>query len=254
MSTVSSTYGSSDIGDTGLAVPIGFPLNGHAPRSNGVTTMAPPPAGNNFPTFQDNADELIRVGRLITSFKRIGLALRDRRCERSHLLVLYAIMEKLNEKTGTAFPSRKAIATQEDLGEKVVENAIYELRLWGYLDWERRAEPDLHKGRLLHYTLPVLTWTDEDLVKAILAHRETIKTRSTPPTGYPAHGGQRPRGTPPTGSESTPPTGTRNLLKEPTNTGERKVRLVLPSGDSQRPSILTPWWERFGRGDERWRS
>jgi hypothetical protein len=37
-------------------------------------------------------------------------------------------------------------------------------------------------------------------------------------------------------------------------TGGRKVRLVLPSSDSQRPSILTPWSERFGRGDERWRS
>jgi IS5 family transposase len=38
------------------------------------------------------------------------------------------------------------------------------------------------------------------------------------------------------------------------DTGGRKVRLVLPSSDFQRPSILTPWSERFGRGDERWRS
>jgi drug/metabolite transporter (DMT)-like permease len=37
-------------------------------------------------------------------------------------------------------------------------------------------------------------------------------------------------------------------------TDERKVRLVLPSSDSQRPSILTPWSGRFDRGDERWRS
>jgi hypothetical protein len=127
-------------------------------------------------------------------------------------------MELINHGTGTAFPSRRAIAEQEGLNERAVENAVYELRSWGYIDWERRAEPDLHKGRLLHYTLPVLTWTEEDLTRAILAHRETLKARSAPPTVYTAHGAHRQRSTPPTVSGSTPPAVTRNLLKEPANT------------------------------------
>jgi hypothetical protein len=124
-------------------------------------------------------------------------------------------MELINHKTGTSFPSRRAIAEQEGLNERAVENAVYELRKWGYIDWEKRAQPDLHKGRLLHYTLPVLTWTEDELTKAILAHREALRDRSTPPTVYTAHGAHRPQSTPPTVLKSTPPAVTRNLLREP---------------------------------------
>jgi hypothetical protein len=161
-------------------------------RGAWVDVTPAPPARPNEPSFQDNADALIKIGRIITSFKRIGLALRDQRCQRTHLIVLYAIMERLNQETGTAFPSRRALAEQEGLTQENVENALYDLRKWGHIDWERRAEPDLHKGKLLHYTLPVLSWTEEDLTRAILSHRETLKTRTTLQEKYTAQGVHRP--------------------------------------------------------------
>jgi hypothetical protein len=207
-------------------------------------------------SFQDNADELIRVGRLITSFRRIGLAIRDRRCHRDHLLVLYAIMEKLNEQTGTAFPSRRAIAEQEGLTDRAVENVLYELRLWGYVDWDRRAEPHLHRGRLLHYTLPVLTWTEEELTRAILAHRETLKGRSTPPRVYISQGVHLPGSTPQGVPKSTSPEVTRNLLREPAKKisgADAPVGATLPFEEPDRPPDDRPkrkakaTEEQFGR-------
>jgi hypothetical protein len=110
----------------------------------------PAPAGHNKgPTFQANADELIRVGRVVTSFRRIGLAIRDKRCQRHHLIVLYAMMERLNERSGTAFPSRQIIGKQEGLSDKTVENVLYDLRNWGHIDWERRADANASAERAL---------------------------------------------------------------------------------------------------------
>ena len=146
-------------------------LNGHPQPVAGMA--------RNEPSFQDNADAVIRIGRLVTSFRRIGLAIRDKRCERSHLIVLYALMEKLNERTGTTFLSRRAISEQEGIGYESVENALYDLRRWGHIDWEMRAAPDLHRGRLLHYTMPVLTWTEEGLAAAILAQRDKLRAKES---------------------------------------------------------------------------
>jgi hypothetical protein len=127
------------------------------------------------PSFRDDTDKVLRLGRIVTSFRRIGLAIRDPRCNRPHLCVLYALMEKLHVKSGTAFLSRRTIARQEYLSEKTVQNVLYDLRSWHYIDWERRAEPDLHEGRLLHYTLPVTRWTDQELLDAILAQRARLR-------------------------------------------------------------------------------
>ena len=89
--------------------------------------------------LQDDVDAVVRLGPIVTSFKRLGLAIRDPRCHKPHLRVLYNIMEKLNRTTGTAFPDRKTIAEEEDLAEHTVENVLYDLRRWGHIDWE--SEP-----------------------------------------------------------------------------------------------------------------
>jgi hypothetical protein len=174
--TAGVTYGSSEITDTGLAIPRGINMNGLGPHLIGGHTMVevPPPAGNKPRTIQDDADAVVKIGTVITSFRRLGLAIRDRRCQRQHLLVLYALMEKLHRRTGTAFPARRAIAEQEGLKYETVENALYDLRRWGHIDWEMRAAPDLHDGRLLHYTLPVTRFTEEDITKAIVALRTRL--------------------------------------------------------------------------------
>jgi len=222
-----STASSPVIGDPGLDhLPRGIVMNGaghgYSDPPSAPTATAKPLT--NEPTFQDDADAVLRLGRIVTSFRRIGIAIRDPRCKRPHLIVLYALMEAINQATGTAFPSRRTIGQQEGLSEKTVENVLYELRNWGHIDWERRAEPDLHKGRLLHYTLPVARWSEEDITKAIVEYR--AKPNSPRPDGYsecPPQGGQKvpvPAGTlekspRPDGAKSPRPDGVRNLLKEP---------------------------------------
>jgi biotin operon repressor len=109
-------------------------------------------------TFDDDAEMTLTQGLVLVSFKRIGIAIDDtERCKRPHLRVLHLLMRNLHHATGTAFCSRRFIAEDLDLSEKTVENVLYDLRQWGYIDWQRRAAPELHPGRrLLHYVQPGL--------------------------------------------------------------------------------------------------
>jgi hypothetical protein len=122
-------------------------------------------------TFDDDAEMTLTQGLVCVSFRRIGIAIDDtERCKRPHLRVLHCLMRNLHHATGTAFCSRRFIAEELDLSEKTVENVLYDLRQWGYIDWERRAAPELHPGRrLLHYVQPVCRWSEEDITKAIRA-------------------------------------------------------------------------------------
>jgi hypothetical protein len=143
----------------------------------GVRPNQPP---SNAPNFKNDADAVVRLGAVVTSFRRLGLAIRDPRCDRPHLRVLYYFMERLNRTTGTAFPDRQNVAADEGLSVKTVENVLYDLRKWGHINWERRAAPSLHKGRLLHYTLPVNRWTEAQITEAIYA----LRGESTLPNRY----------------------------------------------------------------------
>jgi hypothetical protein len=139
-------------------------------------------AGVKEASFQDDADAVVQLGPIVTSFKRLGLAIRDPRCHKPHLRVLYRFMESLNRTTGTAFPDRKTVAVDEGLEVHTVENVLYDLRKWGHIDWEKRADPR-HKGRrLLHYTLPITRWTEEDIAQAVYALRSAVE--GTRPNGY----------------------------------------------------------------------
>jgi hypothetical protein len=97
-----------------------------------------PSSGHNQPpngsSFQDDIDAVVRLGPIVTSFKRLGLAIRDPRCHKPHLRVLYNIMERLSRTKGTAFPDRKTIAADEDLADHTVENVLYDLRRWGHIE------------------------------------------------------------------------------------------------------------------------
>jgi hypothetical protein len=186
----------------------------------------PPGAGHNQPpsdaprTFQDDANAVAKFGTIVTSFKRLGLAIRDPRCHKPHLRVLYRFMESLNRTTGTGFPDRRTVAEDEGLDVHTVENVLYDLRKWGHIDWEKRADPR-HKGRLLHYTLPVTRWTEKDIAQAVYALRE-----STRPNGYsksppqqvlevPAPTGTSKQSTRPGVEKSTRPSVCSNLPTEP---------------------------------------
>jgi hypothetical protein len=94
-------------------------------------------------------------------------------------------MDRLSRTTGTAFPDRRTVAEDEGLETHTVENVLYDLRRWGHINWEMRADPR-HKGRLLHYTLPVTSSSEEAIAAAILQLRAEREAdgRSTRPNGY----------------------------------------------------------------------
>ena len=200
-------------------------MSGEEPLWEPPDTKAPGVGHNGSPpdspsSFQDDADAVVRLGPIVTSFKRLGLAIRDPRCHKPHLRVLYNIMERLNRAKGTAFPNRRTVAEEEGLEFHTVENVLYDLRRWGHIDWEKRADPR-HKGRLLHYTLPVIRWSEDQIAQAIYA----LRGESTRPNGYSKYPSQRarevpaPTGTPgqstrPNGGKSTRPGVCSNLLKE----------------------------------------
>jgi hypothetical protein len=180
------------------------------------------------------------------------------------------MMEMLHRKTGTAYASRQTIAKGEGLSEKTVENALYDLRRWGHIDWERRAAPDLHPGSLLHYTLPVTRWTDADLVDAIIAQRARIRGGESPlPAGdsdspaerglrSPLPAGESPR---PAGVESPRPAGARrrDSIGEDSKTAARAAAAdhVDPKGRRAKPRTqIAPDWhptdEQIGWVKEGW--
>jgi hypothetical protein len=126
---------------------------------------------------------------VLASYRTLCVAIRDPRVQRSHLKVLANITEKISYETGTAFPVRRTVAAEEGLSEESVENAVYELRKWLYMHWERRSSPEQHQGRLLHYTLRAVSVTRDDIAAAIeqwcIKNKKEVHlpgcTKSTPP-------------------------------------------------------------------------
>jgi hypothetical protein len=162
-------------------------------------------------TFDDDREAVVSRGVLVVSFRRLGLAIEDPRCTRPHLRVLNALMRYMNYATGTAFCSRKTVADKLIIAEKTVDNCLYDLRRWGHIDWQRLAAPELHPGRrLLHYTLPVVRYSEEDIEAAIRSLSIASGDKVPVPTGTKS---ARPNGKNPaevpvlTGSQTARPNG-----------------------------------------------
>jgi hypothetical protein len=143
-----------------------------------------------------------------------------------------------------AWPDRKTVAYDEGLDIRDVENALYELRRWGHIDWEQRADA---RGRLLlHYTLPVRRWTDEEIIEGIIEFCSrrgsappkvcTSKGVLPTPNEYTAHGVHRPGYTPRTVARSTPRAVCSNLYK---GTGEG-APLATSSLEAGTPTSAAP--------------
>ncbi len=222
------------------------------------TLFEPSPASDAIvipqPSFDDDRENALSQGLVLVSFRRLGLAVRDTRCTRPHMQVLLNLMEHMSHDTGTAYCSRRAIGEEEGLSEKTVENVLYDLRAWHYVDWSRRAFPDLHRGRLLHYVLPVCRYSEDEITAAIMAMRVAkgqkvpvltgIKsprpggengsevpvptgTRVPPPNGDFLNGSTRPNGENP--AKSPRPGGVRNIYIKDKKEAERKS--PRPNGD-----------------------
>jgi hypothetical protein len=213
-------------------------------------------------SFQDDTLAVVRFGTVVTSFKRLCLAVRDPRCQRPHLRVLCNLMEHLNRKTGTAFPSRRLIAEEENIQFKTVENVLYDLRRWGYIDWERRAEPDLHKGRLLHYTLPVARWSEEQITEEILKWRNDREDKSPRSDGDSECPPQQAQKVPAPAGEKVPaPAGDSNRKKEleerergQAPTVPEELRITFENGRiALHGALKAEWLASFDNDDERLR-
>jgi hypothetical protein len=162
-------------------------------------------------------------------------------------------MERLNHQTGTAFPSRQVIANEEELSTKTVENVLYNLRAWGYVAWMRQGAPGLHTGRLLHYTLQVARWT-EDEIRAAIAEFINAKRRQK----VPAIAGSLkvPAGTGSSGQKVPAMAGDSNLLKEPTKRERARAKISASkkraSGKPEKSRLpedwtLPPEWRAYAR-------
>ena len=89
--------------------------------------------------------------------------IRDPRLKPRHRLILAAIIEHTNARTGVAFPGRRALAQEStwydghDLVERHytepgVGKTVSELIDFGYLAWTKRA-PDTGRKALAHYAI-----------------------------------------------------------------------------------------------------
>jgi hypothetical protein len=184
-------------------------------------------------TFDDDAEMTLTQGLILVSLRRIGIALEDtKRCDRTHLRVLYHLMRHLNHTTGTAFCGRTSIAQELALSEKTIENVLYDLRRWGYIDWQRRAAPDLHPGRLLHYVLPICRYSEDDIAAAIEALRAAVEQKVPAMTGT-----KTPRLNGDFTAEVPVLTGTRASGESPCPSGYFPAR---PGTKTPRPSEESP--------------
>lgn len=135
---------------------------------------------NENANFDDHLRAIEREGAIVVLYSRARSALRDQRLERSHRLVYAEMLERINSVTGFCFPSRQTIAERTGLALRVVENALYELRSWGYIDWERRLT-EHGSRRLLHYTVPAARIDYNTLQEEIYRFRLSLDDKRTAP-------------------------------------------------------------------------
>lgn len=165
---------------------------------------------NETASFDDHLRAIQREGALVVLYGRAKSALRDQRLERSHRLVYAELLECMNSEHGFCYPSRQMLSERTGLSLRAVENALYELRSWGYVDWERRYN-DAGTRKLLHYTVPAARIDYDTLQDEIRKLRQSVERRTTPPAVQRRTTPPVVQSTPPAVQETTPPT----VQKEP---------------------------------------
>src|SRR5262245_53255702 len=148
---------------------------------NAVSAHATPRQG-----FEAIVSENLRRGLYLTQRDVLIYCIRDLRLKPRHRLVLAAIIEHTNAKSGVAFPGRRALAqntawydpahdwVERHYTEPGVGKTISELIDFGYLAWIKRA-PDGGGRALAHYTM--LRPTFEELQAQITAYIHEIRKR-----------------------------------------------------------------------------
>jgi hypothetical protein len=136
-------------------------LEYNADTQNSSEAQAPAD-GAPQPSFDDDIRAVLDEGVLCIVRRTALTALRDRRLEYAHRTVLAELLECLNGKIGTAWPARETLVARTGLSMGNVNNALYDLRKFGYLRWERRPIP---RGQRVdrHYVVPVASVSHDAL-------------------------------------------------------------------------------------------
>lgn len=108
-------------------------------------------------TFDDDAAAVVQAGVILSSLRYLIKAIYDEGLNRTELRLLAGIAGRMNSRTGTAFPHRRTLATEAGVKEKTVSNYLHNLSHRGYLDWQRRPNPERRRSTLGHFTFPLVS-------------------------------------------------------------------------------------------------
>lgn len=198
---------------------------------------------NNPPTFDDDIAAVLAQGTLCVSWERIKHAIHDPRLVRHHLKVLAELLDCLNAKAGTAWPSRETLAERCGLNVRTVQNVLYDLRKYHYVTWEKR--PSEVGKRLVHYTVP-LTTADADFLRNEINRyvnnfaRSTMQKSCTPGSAKAANArSAMQKSARPTVQKVARPT----VQQEPTYelTKEKKVKSASPTAQPRGSRLSETW-------------
>jgi len=130
-------------------------------------------------SFDDEVKAVLDGNVLVVSLQRACDALRDPRLERSHRLVLAELLEHMNRKVGMAWPSRETLAARTGYNAGTIENALYKLRAWGYIRWERRQHDKGGAG--FYYAISLASMPREALQAEIATALQALRKETPRP-------------------------------------------------------------------------
>jgi hypothetical protein len=201
---------------------------------------------NNPPGFDDDIAAVLARGTLYVAWDQVKVAIHDPRLDRPHLAVLVELLDCLNSKTGTAWPSRELLAMRCRVAVKTVQNVLYDLKKHGYISWEKRP---VDGRRLTQYVVP-LAHIDRDQLRAQLDEylaklparqgNETARhsgQKVTRPSGHTRQDGQK--SAPHSRQKTASHSGQQEGTKEPTK--EKKVRVASPTAQPRGSRLPENW-------------
>lgn len=134
--------------------------------------------GHNQPSFDAIVEENLLRGLYLVQRDTLISACKDPRLGHRHRWVLAEIVAMTNDRTGTAFPGRKHLATITGYAESTIASTVYDLIEAGYLISARRA-PEGGKRALAHYTVarPNLADLQAEIARYVEEQRALAKER-----------------------------------------------------------------------------
>ncbi len=204
--------------------------------------QACPRSSTELSAFEAAIEQLETCGFMLARLETLMKAVRDKRLDRTCLLVLAVLIEHMNKETLTTWVGRKTIADLLGITEKTVSNCLWRLSCLGYIVSARLPTPQANNRVMLHHTLSALS--PEELEAAIARAVSSIKGEVSSVVAFPTSrpDGKSCEGIPPVGTGSRPdgvpaPTGTQSATSRPN--GNTEAASSRPDGYSNSKSKTT---------------